>query len=145
MPITWCVPVSVNSSGELARQLGQAEVGDLHAAALVEQDVFRLDVAVDDAFVVGELQGLADLRHDRQRLLRRQLAGLHQLPQIHAVDVLHEEVVQRRGWPPAAASEIFTSPKSYTATMCGWLSRASVRASRLNRSANAGVSADSGG
>ena len=49
-----------------SQQLGQAEVGDLHPPALVDQDVFGLDVAMNDAFVVGELQGIADLRHDRQ-------------------------------------------------------------------------------
>ena len=52
--------------------LGDAEVGDLHPALLVEQDVLRLDVAVDDAFVVRELERLADLRDDRQRLARAQ-------------------------------------------------------------------------
>ena len=54
--------------GLAAHQLRQAEVGDLHPALLVEQDVFGLDVAVDHAVVVGVLQGLADLRHDGQGL-----------------------------------------------------------------------------
>ena len=75
-------------------QLGEAEVGDLHAAPLVEQDVLGLDVAMDDAFVVGVLQRVADLRHDRQRLGRRQAARLDELPQVGAVDVLHHEVVK---------------------------------------------------
>ena len=44
------------------------------------------------AFVMGELQGVADLRHDGQRLLRRHAAGLDRLPQVHAVNVLHDEV-----------------------------------------------------
>ena len=37
---------------------------------LVEEHVLWLDVAVDDALVVGVLQRIADLRHDRQCLER---------------------------------------------------------------------------
>jgi hypothetical protein len=48
----------------------QPEIRHLHAAAAVEQDIFRLDVAVDDALVVRELQRVANLRHDRQRFAR---------------------------------------------------------------------------
>ena len=47
-----------------------------------------------DAVVVGVLQRLADRRHDGQRLLGREAARLHRLPQIHAVDVLHEQKVE---------------------------------------------------
>ena len=77
-----------------AHQLRDAEVGDLDPALLVQQDVLRLDVAVDHAMVVGVLQGLADLRDDGQGLLGRQLAGVQQLAEVQAVDELHEEVVQ---------------------------------------------------
>ena len=65
----WPAPVKRQVLGLAADQLGQAEVGDLHPALLVQQDVLRLDVAVDDAVVVGVLEGLADLRHDGQGLL----------------------------------------------------------------------------
>ena len=75
-------------------QFRDAEVGDFDPALLVEQDVLRLDVAVDHAVVVGVLQGLADLRDDGQGLLRRQLAGIQQPAEAQAVDELHEEVVQ---------------------------------------------------
>ena len=110
--VAHCVPTL-----PLAHQLRQAEVGDLHPALLVEQDVLRLDVAVDDAVVVGVLQGLADLRHDGQGLARRELAGVQQPPQVHAVDEFHEEVVEgardggrglglRRDWPsPGVTSD----------------------------------------
>src|SRR5262249_49104320 len=40
---------------------GQAEVGDDGPAAGVEEDVGRLDVAVDQAALVGVVQGLGDL------------------------------------------------------------------------------------
>ena len=39
----------------LAQKLSQPEIGDLHSAALVDQDVFRLDVAMDDGLVMCEL------------------------------------------------------------------------------------------
>ncbi len=78
----------------VGRQLGQAEIGDLHPPPFVEKDIFRLDVAVDDALVVSKLQGLANLRHDGKGLRRSELTGLHELPQIDAVDVLHEKEVK---------------------------------------------------
>ena len=56
--------------GGRADQGGDAEVGDLHPPVAVHEDVLRLDVAVDHPVVVGELERLADLRHDRQRLGR---------------------------------------------------------------------------
>ena len=46
------------------------------------------------ALVVSVLQGLANLGHDGQRLLRLQLALAEQLPQVGSVHVFHEEVVQ---------------------------------------------------
>ena len=52
----------------LPEDLGDAEIRDLHPAAFIQQDVLRLDVAVHDALLVRELQRLADLRHDLQRL-----------------------------------------------------------------------------
>ena len=65
----------------------------------IEQDVLRLDVAVDDAFVVGELERLADLRDDRQRLLGRQPPGLLDLAQVAAVHEFHHQVMQRARLP----------------------------------------------
>jgi hypothetical protein len=85
----------------LPQQLRQAEVRDLHPAFQVHQDVFRLDVAVHDPFVVGVLQRLANLRHDRQRLLRLQVPGPEHLPQVCPVHELHEEVIQ-----PAHLAEV---------------------------------------
>ena len=52
---------------------------------------------MDDPFVVRVLERLADLGDDRQRLARLELAACQQLPQVHAIDVLHEEVVQAAG------------------------------------------------
>jgi hypothetical protein len=57
----------------------------------------RLDVAMDDALVVGELQRVANLRHDGQRLPARHASAMQQLPQAHAVHIFHEEEIQPIG------------------------------------------------
>ena len=61
-------------------QVGKAEVDDLvdalARAELVADDVGRLEVAMDDAAVVGELQRGAERRHDRRTSLERQPAAL---------------------------------------------------------------------
>ena len=80
-----------------AQQFGDAEVRDLHPALLVQQDVLGLDVAVDDALLVGILERLADGRHDGQRLLGRELPGLQELPQVHPIHELHQQVIQAVG------------------------------------------------
>jgi hypothetical protein len=46
------------------RGLGQAEVGHPHVAVVVQQQVARLDVAVEDALAVGILQCLGGLDAD---------------------------------------------------------------------------------
>ena len=56
-----------------------------------------LDVSMDDSLIVGILQGLTDLRHYGQDLLRRQLAGVKRLPKVDALDKLHHEVVELCG------------------------------------------------
>ena len=61
MPTDLLRPGEVAFRGAVTDQLGQAEVGDLHDPVPAEQNVFRLDVAVDDARLVGVRQGVADL------------------------------------------------------------------------------------
>jgi hypothetical protein len=81
-------------AGVFIDDLGDAEVGDLHAALRIEQDVLRFDVAMQHALRVGELQRIADGRDDVQRLLRRETARAHGLAQVHAIDVFHDEIAE---------------------------------------------------
>ena len=41
---------------------------------------------------MGELQRVADARDDAERLRWREAAGAHGLAQVHAIDVLHQQV-----------------------------------------------------
>ena len=52
-----------------------------------------------DAAVVRELERLADLGNDGERLLGRETPGAHGLAEIDAVDELHEEVEEASGLP----------------------------------------------
>ena len=66
-------PVAVSRSPR--RRAGRerdAEVGD-HRLALMEQDVLRLDVAVDQAVGMGVVQRGGDLPHERDSLVDREL------------------------------------------------------------------------
>ena len=62
-------------------------------AATVEQDVRRLDVAVDEALRMRGVEGVRDLRADRDRPARIQLLLVReQHLQIAAVREAHDEV-----------------------------------------------------
>src|SRR3712207_7415259 len=52
--------------------LRQPEVGDFHPPLAVEQDVLRLDVAVDDPLLVRELQRVARSEEHTSELQSRQ-------------------------------------------------------------------------
>ena len=95
VPMIWPAPVSVRSFASLPTSFAMPKSAILTRPSLSKQHVLRLDVAVDHAVVVGVLQGVADLRDDGQGFLRRELARVQQPPQVHPVDKLHEEVVER--------------------------------------------------
>ena len=75
------------------RQARQAEVGQSHVTLLVEQNILRLNVAVDNALSVRERQRLRDLSEDPKRLVWIERLGFNKLAKVHAVHVLHREVV----------------------------------------------------
>ena len=76
------------------RDESQAHVEDLDGAFLIQKQVARLDVAVDDALAVGvlkpasRLQDVLDRLGDRERPMIPDDAG-----QVLAIDVLHGQVV----------------------------------------------------
>ena len=76
------------------KEFREAEVGDFHAALAFEQDVLRFDVAMDDALARAQIAARRKWRHDRERLLRGDRPACEQLAEIHAIDVLHDEVVE---------------------------------------------------
>jgi hypothetical protein len=60
---------------------------------------------VDDALLVRGLQSLGDLLRDRERFPERKRAGGEALPQVFALDELHDEdVAGRRGEKPGISS-----------------------------------------
>ena len=90
-------PAPVSVAPEVERQrLGDAEVGHHDPApGALEQDVVRLDVAMDDRERMGGAEGVGRLRHDAPRLVDRQLAPPPDPPgDRFAVHVAHDEVDQ---------------------------------------------------
>ena len=68
-----------------------AEVGELDVAALVQQDVGGLDVAVHDAGRVRAVDRLGQRAQDRQRPVGRHPALLQRVGERAARDVLHDQ------------------------------------------------------
>jgi len=72
--------------------LGDSEVGDFGDTGLVDDDVFGLDIAVDDALFVRVLEGGSNLRAVANGLgLGQTTLGFEELAQGIAVDVLHDD------------------------------------------------------
>ena len=73
-------------------QFHQPKIRNLYISLAIEQQVGRLDIAVDDAQTMGVIQGLTDLRKDTQHLLSRERPIPDPLRQVDALHILHEEV-----------------------------------------------------
>src|ERR1700733_1333552 len=75
----------------LREDFRQTEVENLRVSASCNEDICRLDVAMDDAFGVGRIQRIGDLDAERQELLR--VDGLFPNPvfQRRAIQVLHHD------------------------------------------------------
>ncbi len=74
---------------------GQSEVGDLHGTLGIGENVFRFDVAVDQAGTVGGGQGLQDLVDDRGGRADRQRGLIvDDVAQVASRDQLHDQIHQ---------------------------------------------------
>jgi hypothetical protein len=71
---------------------GEPEVGQVDVTVVCDEDVGRLDVAVDESARVGGVQGGSDLPGDRDCLFFRQRPFCKQLLELGAVDVAHGDV-----------------------------------------------------
>lgn len=98
--------LAADGEGFLALDVGDAEVGEDHAAVGAQQHVGRLDVAVDDADGVRGAQGTEDgdadaggLRGLHRAALEDLVQGLaaHQLHDDPGQSVLHDDVMDRDG------------------------------------------------
>jgi len=73
-----------------ADQTRDAEIGDQRVVA-AQQDVLRLDIAMNDAAVVRVIQRIGDLARDAQRLGERQPAAVQPPAQRFPFDERHRE------------------------------------------------------
>ena len=79
--------------GLLRQPSRKPEVGEIAVAALVEQDIRRLDVTVHKAALVRRVERVGDLLDQAESTFRFELALLSQEPlQIGAVDEPHRDV-----------------------------------------------------
>ena len=73
--------------------LGQAEVGDPRLIGGVDEHVLRLQVAMQSATLMGEVDRLGDDLDVARRALRRQRPVLHEGSEVAARHVVHREVM----------------------------------------------------
>src|SRR5207247_9580472 len=79
-------------------RLVQSEVGDGYTPAAVDEDVLRLQIAMNDALLVRGLQAFADLPEDVHRPRQGQPAfAAHHRREVLAVDVLHGQELHAAG------------------------------------------------
>src|SRR5262249_43680551 len=79
----------------LSRGFGDAEVddfGDWLAVVLGHEDIRRLDVAMDDAFLMGVLDGMTDSTNELQPLAQGQMLLVAVIGNWHAFYKVHHEV-----------------------------------------------------
>ena len=73
-------------------QTRDAEINNFDRAIRLDQDILRLDIAMNDLGGVRKAQGVADLRHERHNLSFQQGASAQALAQRHAVDKIHHQI-----------------------------------------------------
>ena len=84
-----CVAVAASESTVVLGQLGQTEIEQFYAAVLGDDDVGRLEIAMDDSGRVGAGEGVGNLNRIFQRVFQGQAALADQLVERLAGDELH--------------------------------------------------------
>ena len=74
------------------RQLGQAEVENLRAALVADEDVRRLDIAVDDALGVCRIQRVGELDGDLQQVGDPHRTAIDAVAEALAPEYLHHDI-----------------------------------------------------
>ena len=75
----------------MGNRLRQSEVQHLHCAIGSHLDVGRLQIAVDDAVIVGSFERLGDLAGDAEHLVQRKRPAGDARRKVLAVNELHHE------------------------------------------------------
>ena len=78
--------------GRRLRELGEAEVEDLHAIIVDDEDVLRLEIAMNDSLLMRGRESARKLRRIFDGQSRREAAFIQFVAQRHAVDELHDDV-----------------------------------------------------
>ena len=71
--------------------LRQAEVENLCVSALGDENIGRLDIAVDDPFAMGRIQGVSDLDGQRENHVRVHRTVADAMLERHTVEILHDD------------------------------------------------------
>ena len=82
----------------VVRQLGQTKIQHLGLAALRQENIGRLNVAVDDAFFVRGIQGVGGLDTDAHQIVHRNRAAADPLAQRLALQQFHGDEVMAVGF-----------------------------------------------
>ncbi len=78
--------------GSALNQFGQAEVQDLDPPVFREEQILRLEVAMNDPFFVGRGQAMCDLQGVIQSLAYRERSAAQALPQCLSLQQLGDHV-----------------------------------------------------
>jgi hypothetical protein len=89
-------PASPTCATRSVERFRQTKVEHFDRAVVAYFDVGRLQIAMDDALFVCRLEGVGDLRRNRQRLVEGERPALDPLREVLAVDEFHDERRRRR-------------------------------------------------
>jgi len=120
--------------GAVLHQLGDAEVEQPHLAIGADEDVRRLQVAMDDEVLVGMLNRTQHLQHQRQPRRDRQPLAVAVDVQWRALDELEREVGLASALTPASSRRAISDAPARRG--CGARAR-SVRAVRRRTGSDA--------